>query len=130
MAQRITTLFLALVAASALSSCIVVGLAAAGGAVGVIQWDKNKATREFEAEFQTVWDSTIAAYQNLGYGEPEVNLLTKTEGEAEASDVWSRVELDPDGKTSLVVRVGTFDSADHRRRSELFMSEVARLVAE
>lgn len=67
----------------------------------------------------------------LGYPPIVVNEHTPTEGEYEAGeDLWVRVEEHPEGFICVAVRVGTFETDDHRRKAGLFLNEVARRLGE
>ena len=113
------------------TSCVAVAVAAAAGAVGLIQYDRNRAHRDFEVDFETAWQAAVATATELGYEGQVVKLHTPTEGEFEGGeDLWVRVEEHPEGFICVAVRIGRFDTDDHRRRSGLFLNEVARRLGE
>lgn len=113
------------------TGCIAVAVAAAAGAVGLVQYDRNKAHRDFEVDFQSAWQAALASAPELGYPPIVVNEHTPTEGEFEGGeDLWVRVEEHPEGFICVAVRVGTFETEDHRRKAGLFLNEVARRLGE
>jgi len=113
------------------TGCAVVAVAAAAGAIGLVQYDRNKAHRDFEVPFEEAYQASVAVAADLGYPDVVVKLHTPTEGEfASGEDLWVRVEDHPDGFICVAVRVGNFDTEDHRRRSGLFLNEVAKQLGE
>ena len=114
-----------------LASCVAVAAAAAVGAVGLVQFDRNRAHRDFDVDFETAWTAAVEGAAEMGYLEPVVKEHTPTEGEFEGGeDLWVRVEEHPEGFICVAVRFGTFDTDDHRRRSGLYLNIVARRLGE
>lgn len=112
------------------SGCIVAA-AAAAGTVGFVQYDRNQAHRDFDVAFERAWNAASAAAPDVGYPAIEIKTHTPTEGEFEAGqDLWVRVEKHPRGYSCVAVRVGTFDTPDHRRRAGLFLNAVAERLGE
>ena len=128
--KRSTLLLLPLLLAPA-TSCVAVAAAAAVGAVGLVQFDRNRAHRDFDVTFEDAWRAAIDSAAAMGYIEPVVKAHTPTEGEFEGGeDLWVRVEEHPEGFICVAVRFGTFDTDDHRRRSGLYLNQVAELLGE
>ena len=110
-----------------LGGCVVVAVAAGAAAVyGVIKYTQNGAQQDFEADLGATWDAVIASLRELGYaveGDPRHGA---TEGTIRTGDVSVRVVRHPGDFTRIEVRVGTFETEDHKRRAGLILEAVAR----
>jgi hypothetical protein len=94
---------------------------------GVVQYHRNEAEQDFVADLDSTWQATLEGLRRLELV-PETSELTSTEGNLTAGDVRLRVERHPEGFTRVRVRVGTFYSADHERRAQLVLQEIAAAV--
>ncbi len=107
--------------------CVVAALAAGAGATyGAIKYFHNEAVQDFGADLDTAWAATLSAMRDLGY---PVDLGTPhgaTEGRVESGDAEVVVEQHPGPFTRVRVRVGTFDTEDHRRRASLILEAIAQ----
>lgn len=119
---RRTLLFLLLL--GPLSSGCVAVLVGATAAIGYVQYEENEAWRDYEAGFMTTWRAAIDGLEELGYVVPRGTAPEPTEGKIETGDVQVRVERHPGNITRVRVRVGTFDTANHRRRAGLILEEI------
>ena len=106
------------------SSCLAVA-AGAAAVVGYVQYDKNEAWQEFEADFDDAWQATTATIDELGYDASKSDSSDSTKRTLEGDDVRVRVVRYSGGKVRVSVRVGTFDTKDHRRRSELILEAIS-----
>ena len=126
MKQKIKLIAFALTLAMGLSSCI--AAVAVAGAGGVAYWvhAKNQVTGEFRASFEATWEATLAELEAQGLGSPTGVEKGVTEGTL-SSDGWTvRVERIAGDRTQVRVRIGTFDSNDHERRSQLLLEGIGR----
>ena len=116
-----------------LTSCIA-AVAAGVGVAGYVQYDRNEASAEYEADFETTWEATLAALDELGYTEREVQWINDTTAEVEGlakkdehekNDLKVRIERHP-GVTRVLIRIGTFYTSDHLRKATLIFEEIER----
>ncbi len=118
------TLLILLLLGPLSSGCVAV-LVGATAAYGYVQYEENEAWRDYEAGFMTTWRATIDGLEELGYVVPRGTEPEPTEGRIETDDVLVKVERHPGNVTRVRVRVGTFDTADHRRRAGLILEEIS-----
>ena len=115
----------------AFSAGCVAAAAAAAGTIGFVEYDRNQAHRDFDHDFEKVWTAATGATSALGYQPLVIKDRTPVEGHFEAGeDLWASVETHPEGYVCVAVRIGTFDTDDHRRRAGLFLNEVAERLGE
>ena len=112
----------ALVAPGCIAAAIVVGAAAA---FGVVKYTENEAYRDFHDPLPAVWSATVASLRENGYPLPHDPLHGPNEGQIEAGDAKVVVERHAEDFTRVRVRIGTFESEDHRRRAALVLDGVA-----
>jgi hypothetical protein len=105
-----------------LSGCVAVAAAGVVG-VGVVQYQRNEVEQDFPNELDEVWKGTLEALRKLG-DEPEMSELGATEGRIKLEDMAVLVERHAEGFTRVRVRVGTFHTNDHERRSLLVLQEI------
>lgn len=111
------------------TGCIAAVAAAAAATFGAIQYKANGAEQDYNREFRRTFDASVAALRKLGYeldGDPQPG---PTEGEIRVDDVKLYVTRQPEGKTRVEVRVGTFDTEDHRRRATLILEEITAALS-
>jgi hypothetical protein len=118
-----TTLLSLFVALPLLGSCIAVAVGAAG-AYGYIQYEENEAWADFDTSLGTTWDACLASVHALGYSLDGTPKLGRTEGEIQGEEINVRVERYPEDFTRVKIRVGTFDTADNRRRAMLLLEDI------
>jgi hypothetical protein len=106
-----------------LGGCLFVVAGAA--AYGVVQYDENEASRSYRDEFEDVWHAGLTALERLGYPLPTIVRKTATEGALTSGDASLTFERIPEGKVRVAVRVGTFDTQEHRRRAALVLEQIA-----
>jgi len=109
-----------------LGGCAAVAAAGIVG-VGALQYERNEIEQDFPAGLEESWEGTLEGLRMLGLY-PTLSELEATEGVIECRDLRVRVERHPEGFTRVRVRVGTFHTADHRRRAELVMQEIERAM--
>jgi len=109
-----------------LSGCAAVAAAGIVG-IGALQYERNELERDFPAGLEQTWEGALDGLRALGIY-PTLSELEATEGLIECRDLRVRVERHPEGFTRVRVRVGTFHSADHRRRAELVVQEIERAM--
>ena len=96
----------------------------AAGVLGYVYYDKNEAQRDFEANFDKTWKATLEALRSLKYAVPEAPEHSTDLGDVVIDDVVIRVARHPGNMTRVSVRVGTFDSEEHRRRAGLILEKI------
>ena len=105
---------------------------AAGAAYGLVKFDKNEAVTILEAPAARVWRASIDALESRGYElRPTVSRdLPESLDKAVVSGegYWLRIEERPGQRTELRVRIGTFQTKEHKRKSALLIESIeARL---
>ena len=105
-----------------------VAVVAAGAAYGYVKYEKNEAYQDFETSVERAWTASIEALEASGYiVEPTVaRSLTEDADSAnvDGEGYWLRVEKHTAGLVRVRVRVGTFESEDHKRMSALLLESV------
>lgn len=104
------------------SGCVAVAAAGIVG-VGALAFERNEIERDYPASLEDTWQGSLDGLRNLGIY-PTLSELAATEGRIEYRDLRVLVERHPEGFTRVRVRVGTFHTADHRRRAELISQEI------
>ena len=112
------------------SGCLAVaGLTVgAAGVVGYVYYDKNEARRDFGASFDKTWKATTEALRTLKYTVPKELEHSTDSGDLTIDNMKIRVARQPGNLTTVSVRIGTFDTADHRRRAGLILEKIAELL--
>lgn len=116
MKHRLAILFLAL-AVGTLPGCAVAAGAAAG--VGTYKLVQNKSTKDYNASLRATYEATLAILPELGYPACKTAKLGPTEADIQAGQARVTMASFPNNVTRVAVSVGTFDSADKRRRGAL-----------
>jgi len=127
LAWRYALPILALVLPCMLQGCLaVVGAAAVG--VGYYQYDNNEVSRDFKYDLGDTWKATLAALRESGVEVSTDLEHAATEGviDLETQDLWVKVESHAEGFTRVRVRIGTFATQEHHRRSELLLDSIAK----
>ena len=114
-----------------LPACVVAAVAAGAAAVyGVVQYQRNEASMDFRAEVPAVFDAALRTMQEQGWVVNLEQKPTPTDGKIEAGDATVWVERQPSGFTRVRVRIGTFDTEDHRRRAGLLLEGTKKRLGE
>lgn len=101
--------------------------AVAGGAVyGAYKYASNDLQREFPVGLDATWQAALASLQENGHPVSMQATHGATSGVLSIADVTVRVEAHAKGFTRVHVRVGTFETDEHRRRADLIMAGIAR----
>lgn len=114
----------------ALSSCVAVAAAAAAGAAvyGVVKYERNEAYEDYRAGLDTTWQAAVETLAEQGYpvsGDPQHG---PTEGKIEAGDARVAVERHAGDFTRVRVRIGTFETEDHKRKARLLLEGIRSKV--
>lgn len=113
------------------AGCAAVVAASAAG-VGYVQYQRNELARDFRQGAEETWKAGLQAMEQIGYGTPASDELGPTEAEAEFTageeSIRLRAEARPEGGTRLLVRVGRFESRNHRRKALLILDEASRIL--
>ncbi len=120
------TVLTALALVPLVSGCVAVA-AASVVSLGLVQYTRNEAERDFATDLQETWKATLEGLHRLAIA-PEVAELGATEGhiEHDGMNVW--VERHAEGFTRVRVRIGTFHSRDHQRRAEIVLQEISTSI--
>ena len=125
MFRKLLTAASLLLLTGSLSGCLaIVAATAVAGTVGYVMYDQNEAYQDFKADLDDTWEATVNALAELGHACPRTKWRNVTEGEIEDEDLWVRVALHAGRYCRVHVRVGTFDTADHRRQATLILNQV------
>jgi hypothetical protein len=122
--RRLALVTCGMLAAASQTGCVVA--AAGGAAYGAYKYATNEVHRDFPADLATTWQATLAALQENGLPAPASAAHGTTSGEVTVGGTWVRVEAHAQGFTRVRVRVGTFETDEHRRRGDLILAAVAR----
>jgi hypothetical protein len=108
-----------------LTGCVAVAAGAAAG-YGAHKVVANESTRDYPADLTTTWNATLAAMREQGYPVAEGVPHGPGAGRVEINDAVVVVERTGDASSRVRVRLGTFDTAGHRRRAALLLDAVGR----
>ncbi len=108
--------------------CVAVAVGAAA-VYGAIKYSNNEATQDYQVDLDTVWQATIESMSDLGYDVSKDAQHGPTEGVIERDDAWVKVEQHAGGMTRVRVRVGTFETDDHKRRARLILEGIAKRLS-
>ncbi len=110
-----------------LSGCV--AAVAAGAVYGIVKYDGNEAMRDFDASVERVWRASLDALEGRGYELPAgvSRELAERQDTAEATGdgYWLRVEEQPEKRTRVRVRIGTFNTDEHKRKAALLIESIA-----
>jgi hypothetical protein len=121
-------LALALASLPVAASCCLAVAVGAAATFGVVMYMENEAYRDFRSDLDTTWNATLGAMRKLGYPVQEGMPHGVTEGEVKINDAHVRVTRESGGYTRVHVRIGTFETEEHRRRSALLLEEIAKTI--
>jgi len=97
---------------------------AAAGVVGYVYYDKNEAQRDFAANFDKTWKATLEAMKALKYTVPKEPQHSADSGDLTIGNIRINLARHPGNMTRVSIRIGTFDTADHRRRAGLIFEKI------
>jgi len=107
------------------SGCLAMaGAAGAAGIFGYVQYEKNEVEQDFDAAFEKTWKATLDALHGLKYTVPKDVQHEADSGDLHVDEVRVHVARHPGNKTRVTVRVGTFDTEEHRRRAGLILEKI------
>ena len=96
----------------------------AAGVLGYVYYDQNEAQRDFEANFDKTWKATLDALRTLKYDVPKELEHSAEAGDFMIDDLRVHVARQPGNMTRVSVRIGTFDTEEHRRRAGLILEKI------
>jgi len=100
----------------------------AAGVVGYVYYDKNEAQRDFAANFDKTWKATFEALRTLKYAVPKEPEHSTDSGDLTIGNVRISVARNPGNTTRVSIRIGIFDTEDHRRRAGLIFEKIEELL--
>ncbi|MGH7162374.1 MAG: DUF3568 family protein [Planctomycetota bacterium] len=128
---KLLRLAVAAATAALLPGCIVAAVAVGAAATyGVIKYSENEASQDFKANVEKTWAATIAAMREQGYPVSEGAKCGPTGGKVEVSDATVHVEKHAEDFTRVRVRIGTFETDEHKRRARLLLEDIAKRLGE
>lgn len=107
-----------------LTGCLAV--AAGGAALSAYKYEANEVARDYSAGLDVTWQAAIASLQENGYAIGSDAAHGATSGLLAVDNVRVRVEAHAQGFTRVRVRIGTFETSEHRRRAELILAGIQR----
>lgn len=121
-----------------LSSCIVAAAAVAAAAViGTVKYTENGVQRDFKQDLATCFEAAKKGLKENGYAAPDEAKPGATEGKLTVGDAVASLTREPgptakadDDFTRILVKVGTFDSDETKRKAKLIMDAIARALGE
>ena len=120
---------LAAVAVSVPGCVVAAAAAAAAGVFGTVQYFANEATEDYRADVDAVRAAALAVLAEQGYGAAPRVTTDATRAEIEVGDVSIKIERQPGEFTRARVRVGTFDTDEHKRRAGLILEGIRKKLA-
>ena len=108
-----------------LPGCLALAAGAAAG-YGAVQYAENESSRTYPTTLATAWGACVDGLSDVGVACGAAPQLGATAGRFKAGDYQVRVEKLSESTVRVRVRVGTFDTADHRRRASLYLDAVSR----
>ena len=128
---RIAMHALALIGLLGLPGCLLVAVGIAAGATyGVVKYSDNEAARDYRQAVEPTWDATLAALRESGYPVQEGVRHAASRGHVQINDLEAWVEPHTDTWTTVRIRVGTFDSTEHRRQATRVLDAIASRLGE
>lgn len=103
-----------------------VAVVAGGAGYGAYKYARNEVAREYPAGLEPTWRATLAALAENGYPVAGDVPAGSTAAGVRVGDAWVRAEALPGGRTRVRLRLGTFETAEHRRRAGLIFEAIDR----
>jgi hypothetical protein len=126
--MRRTLPYLALLAVAPLGGCVAVAAGAAG--YGAVRYATNEKGRDYPASLASTWRATVETMRGMGYPIAEGTAPGPTEGRIAIEDVTVEVMKYGEALTRVEVRIGTFDSEDHRRRATILLDGIGKRLGQ
>ncbi len=121
-------LFVLLVTVLALGpgcAAVVAGAAAAG----TMSYVSNESARTYPATVEATWMATLEALREVGYPVDPSVPFGRDGSDFEVEDAKVQVRGgEQAGTTRVWVRVGTFDSAEHRQKAARILDAIGRRI--
>jgi hypothetical protein len=119
-----------------LGSCVLAAAAVVGAAViGAVKYTENGLERDFTQDLATCFAAAKTAMKECGYAVPDEARPIPSDGELSVGDAKITLTRQPgatdsldDDTTRAVVRVGTFDSDETKRKARLLMDALSRAL--
>jgi hypothetical protein len=103
-------------------------VAGAGAYFGAKSHAANESRRDVRVPLQDAWLATLEALGETGFVLSETSACGPTDGRVRAGDATVTVERHPGGFSRVRVRIGVFDTEDHRRRAALILEAIANRI--
>ena len=100
--------------------------AVGAAAVTTVQYVRNEAYRDYSATVDATWSATLEAMRDLSYPVDPSVPYGQNGGTLRVNDVHVRVQRTKDERTRVRLRIGTFDTPEHRVRAKSILDGVAR----
>jgi hypothetical protein len=126
--MRAPTLAFLLLASLPNAGCLVVAAGAAG--YGAVKYAQNEAARDYNADLTSTWVATLDTMREMGYPVSPGAPHGPTSGVIDIGDAHVSVAKHSESRTRVHVRIGTFDTDDHRRRANLLLSGIGRRLGQ
>ncbi|MGQ0613464.1 MAG: DUF3568 family protein [Planctomycetaceae bacterium] len=108
-----------------LAGCVAV-VAGTAAVFGVVKYENNEASRTYEAALKPTFAATVESMRAEGFPVPEGLEPGAKEGEISSGDARVRVIARDEKVTGVLVRIGTFDTEEHRIKSRRILDGVAQ----
>jgi hypothetical protein len=103
--------------------------AGAAAGYGAHKYVSNEASRDYPADLGRTWQATLGAMREAGYPVAEGVPPGPAGGCLEINDAKVTVESVGPATSRVRVRLGTFDTANHRRRADAILDSIGVRVA-
>jgi len=104
--------------------CILAAVAVGAAAFGVVSYHENESWMDYHSDMAQVWTATVAAMREQGLpvaGDPKPNA---TDGTLQSGEARVIVESQPGNFTRVRAAIGTFDTADNKRKAGLLLEAI------
>ncbi|MCP3916704.1 MAG: DUF3568 family protein [bacterium] len=105
-----------------------IAVAAAAGAVGYVQYDRNAASRSFDTDLDDAFEAARDVVVANGYLVKQVESSEPNHLRLEGDKIKVGLEEFEGGKVKITVRVGTFDTEEHRKAAGELLDEIAKAL--
>ncbi|MDJ0975044.1 MAG: DUF3568 family protein [Planctomycetota bacterium] len=95
-------------------------------AVSTVQYVRNEAYRDYSATLDATWSATLEAMRDLAYPVDPSVPYGENGGTLRVNDVHVRVQRAQNERTRVRLRIGTFDTPEHRVRAKSILDGIAR----
>lgn len=96
------------------------------GAVGAVQYFRNEAQRAYPATVEATWSATLEAMRDLAYPVDPTVKYGQNGGVLVLNDVKVKVQERSPSGSMVAVRVGTFNTEEHRIRAKNILDGISR----